>query len=69
MAPVSEQAIMHKVAWRPLPFLGVGYFINAARPHQRRDCCVDHEQVARLLTSFVIVRFMLAWQRPATSPA
>jgi ACS family tartrate transporter-like MFS transporter len=29
MPPVSEQAIMHKVAWRLVPFLGIGYFINA----------------------------------------
>ena len=29
MAPVSEQAIMRKVAWRLVPFLGIGYFINA----------------------------------------
>jgi ACS family tartrate transporter-like MFS transporter len=29
MPPVSEQAIMRKVAWRLVPFLGIGYFVNA----------------------------------------
>jgi ACS family tartrate transporter-like MFS transporter len=29
MAPVNEQAIMRRVAWRLIPFLGIGYFVNA----------------------------------------
>jgi MFS transporter, ACS family, tartrate transporter len=29
MAPVSEQAIMRRVAWRLVPLLGIGYFVNA----------------------------------------
>src|ERR1700756_5193447 len=29
MAPVSEKAIMRSVAWRLVPLLGIGYFVNA----------------------------------------
>jgi MFS transporter, ACS family, tartrate transporter len=29
MAPVIEAALMRKVAWRLLPFVGLGYFLNA----------------------------------------
>src|SRR5580700_11485347 len=29
MAPVSEKAIMRRVAWRLVPLLGIGYFVNA----------------------------------------
>ena len=29
MAPVNEKAIMQRVAWRLVPLLGIGYFVNA----------------------------------------
>jgi ACS family tartrate transporter-like MFS transporter len=29
MAPINEQAIMRRVAWRLVPFLGIAYFVNA----------------------------------------
>jgi ACS family tartrate transporter-like MFS transporter len=29
MPPVNEQAIMRRVAWRLVPLLGIGYFVNA----------------------------------------
>ena len=49
MAPVSEQAIMHKVAVASPAIPRHRLLHQRARPHQRRDRCVDHEQITRLL--------------------